>query len=324
MSRVWSLAVACLSVLGLLVVQGAGSAFATHVGCGQSIAEDTTLDSDLLNCPADGVIIGADHITLDLNGHTIEGDGIDFVTNTAGVKNVGHGDVTVEGGTIRSFARGVRIESASDNVVRELQLSGVGEGILFLGVTDSTIAKNITTPGTLNGLGIYLSDRSQIERNEFRGGPSGAPAVVAIDVEGGSDNVLERNSITNYGLGILRGGGQRTRLTRNTVIGTPLGGIFVFAQSSHVHLERNSVQPSGRDGIFISVGSTQAVLDGNIASASADDGIDVNDPTATLAHNRGDGNGDLGIEAVPGVTDGGGNRAFGNGNPLQCLNVACK
>jgi uncharacterized membrane protein len=32
----------------------------------------------------------------------------------------------------------------------------------------------------------------------------------------------------------------------------------------------------------------------------------------------------FGIEAVPGVTDGGGNKASGNGNPLQCLNVFCR
>ena len=34
-------------------------------------------------------------------------------------------------------------------------------------------------------------------------------------------------------------------------------------------------------------------------------------------------NGDLGIEAVPGVTDGGGNRARHNGNVAQCTGVAC-
>jgi hypothetical protein len=34
-------------------------------------------------------------------------------------------------------------------------------------------------------------------------------------------------------------------------------------------------------------------------------------------------NGDLGIEAVAGVNDGGGNRASGNGNPAQCTGVAC-
>jgi hypothetical protein len=34
-------------------------------------------------------------------------------------------------------------------------------------------------------------------------------------------------------------------------------------------------------------------------------------------------NRDLGIEAVAGVIDGGGNRASANGNPAQCTNVRC-
>ena len=34
-------------------------------------------------------------------------------------------------------------------------------------------------------------------------------------------------------------------------------------------------------------------------------------------------NADLGIEAIPGVVDGGGNHAAGNGNPAQCINVMC-
>jgi len=34
-------------------------------------------------------------------------------------------------------------------------------------------------------------------------------------------------------------------------------------------------------------------------------------------------NADLGIEAVFGVIDGGGNRARANGNPLECTNVFC-
>jgi hypothetical protein len=33
-------------------------------------------------------------------------------------------------------------------------------------------------------------------------------------------------------------------------------------------------------------------------------------------------NGDVGIEAVPGVADGGGNRAYANGSPLQCTNIS--
>jgi hypothetical protein len=41
--------------------------------------------------------------------------------------------------------------------------------------------------------------------------------------------------------------------------------------------------------------------------------------TANVAND----NADLGIEAVPGVKDGGGNQASGNGNPAQCVGVVC-
>ncbi len=47
-------------------------------------------------------------------------------------------------------------------------------------------------------------------------------------------------------------------------------------------------------------------------------------PGTTIARNKANNNADLGIEAVPGVTDGGGNKASGNGNPAQCVNVQCK
>ena len=61
----------------------------------------------------------------------------------------------------------------------------------------------------------------------------------------------------------------------------------------------------------------------NTAFGSGDDGIEVTVPSATLIANTAVRNHDYGIETVAGVTDGGRNHAFANGNPLQCLNIAC-
>ena len=47
------------------------SASATHVQCGDVITQDTTLDSDLVDCPGDEVVIGANEVTLDLGGHLV-------------------------------------------------------------------------------------------------------------------------------------------------------------------------------------------------------------------------------------------------------------
>jgi hypothetical protein len=85
----------------------------------------------------------------------------------------------------------------------------------------------------------------------------------------------------------------------------------------------SSTLSNNGDGLRVDAAARSTRIEGNVANANADDGIDVDGPEAGLADNRADGNGDLGIEAVPGVTDEGGNTASRNGNPLQCLNVAC-
>ena len=54
---------------------GVGQAEANHVACGDTITADTTLDTDLVNCPNHGIVIAADNITLDLNAHLVDGDG---------------------------------------------------------------------------------------------------------------------------------------------------------------------------------------------------------------------------------------------------------
>lgn len=49
----------------------------------------------------------------------------------------------------------------------------------------------------------------------------------------------------------------------------------------------------------------------------------LNDFPATLKSNSADHNEALGIDVVPGVADGGGNKAKQNGDPRQCLNIVC-
>src|SRR5207247_10641893 len=80
---------------------------------------------------------------------------------------------------------------------------------------------------------------------------------------------------------------------------------------------------SAGDGIFVSAGSSGNRIEDNLATFNSDDGIDVDEPTTTIANNTANNNDDLGIEAVAGVRDGGGNMAQGNGNLAQCLNVNC-
>ena len=49
---------------------------AVVVSCGQTITASIVVSNDLDDCPGYGLIVGANGITLDLGGHTIDGDSI--------------------------------------------------------------------------------------------------------------------------------------------------------------------------------------------------------------------------------------------------------
>jgi hypothetical protein len=72
----------------------------------------------------------------------------------------------------------------------------------------------------------------------------------------------------------------------------------------------NVVSAAGVNGIAINADQvgpvTDTVLDGNVAIGSSNDGIYVGSASTTLTRNLAMHNGNLGIEAVPGVIDGGG------------------
>jgi hypothetical protein len=68
------------------VLVGAGQArhrVATQLTCGDTITTDARLTRDLNNCAADGIIIGARGVTLDLDGYTIDGVGAGIVSTTS-------------------------------------------------------------------------------------------------------------------------------------------------------------------------------------------------------------------------------------------------
>ena len=144
----------------------------------------------------------------------------------------------------------------------------------------------------------------------------------------GNNNVVTRNHITDApgcpedgevgcGVGISFEGGTGNLIAHNFVTGARNAGIRVAAFEPETWPSMPSCGATGRDGdvdgILVESTATGSLLEANIAIGAGDDGIDVDSPTTTLTRNLGLRNGDLGIEAVPGVTDGGGNKARGNG-----------
>ena len=70
----------------------------SSVSCGQLITESALVTNDLLDCLGNGLVIGASGITLDLDGHTIDGTGLGV-----GILNNGFDDVTITNGFVQEF-----------------------------------------------------------------------------------------------------------------------------------------------------------------------------------------------------------------------------
>jgi parallel beta-helix repeat protein len=321
------------ATVALVLALTGGEASASHVSCGDTITVDTTLDSDLVDCPNNGILIGADDITLDLNGHTIDGDGelvepcpenepCDF-----GVISERHDGVTIKGGAVKEFGVGVAVLGARHN--RVLDISASQNRFFGIGLTDSARSTIRDSSAFRNGLetqiegismfrsdhnrilhnsashngdvGLFMarSDHNQIRKNRMRGNREGG-----IGVEGDGNEIV-RNRVVRGGGGIL--------ITIITKGGRAVGNV----------VRRNQVRGVSASGISVDPAPKRTLISRNHIRGAGVDGINVLSRSTKLTRNRAVRNGDLGIDAVQGVIDGGGNRASGNGDTRQCLNVTC-
>jgi parallel beta-helix repeat protein len=437
---------AVLAIGASLAVASAADAQARRVTCGQTITHDTTLTVDLTNCPGDGLVIGADNITLNLNRHTIDGtvgqlpacDEPPFGSD--GIRAGGYDGLTIENGTVQQFAHGIDGGAEGDGVansdlhglvVRDNRFGGIsfgsnqllnnhnrivgnetygngcGAGIFLNNADGNRVARNRShdnqggigvccSPNNLvednvvahnseTGIAIYFGKHSHnvVRHNSVTGSQDGIfvgfaegsqdnvvadnhsynntnGAITLEDATGnqiagnhldhsgfgvlafGDANVIARNHVTDIancpdpaspcgvGIGIAEGDGNVVQ--GNSVARALVDGIAVVAfdpgsTTTGTVVRANLVRAAGRDDY--SVGAlgegtvTGTLVSEDLALGAADDGFDVHLPGTTLTRDLAFHNGDLGIEAVAGTLDGGGNRAHGNGNPTQCIGVHC-
>jgi large repetitive protein len=361
-------------------------ALAARVSCGQTIVTSTKLANDLIDCSSNGIVIGADDVTLDLNGHVIDGDATEFADCPPdepcdlGVFSAGYNGVTIKGGTVREFTFGVILDTAENALLSRLELNdNLWSGLLVAGASHSIVERLSVSGNGLTtdqaGIDVFDSHDLVIERNSVVG--NGDIGFYIIGLE---DSRIDRNSgARNPEAGILMEG-NRNNVTRNrfsdggdaiivsgdgnTVAANQLsssgcdgecgygvsleggtGNLIEGNVMTHFHqagirvasfeaeggpattgntISDNLVRDSDLDGVLVEATATDTVVARNLVIGSGDDGIDVDNPKTTLTRDVALHNGDLGIEAVPGVTDGGGNKAHANGNRAQCTNVACK
>ena len=278
-------------------------------GCGQVITRNTQLEEDIGPCPANGIVIGKDNITLNLGGHRVfgfegPGDG-----NSAGIRFPGRSRVRVTNGTVSGFDAGVVVNGGRENHVDNMVVrdnvgpddafnAELGDGIVLFDSASNKIGKNVVSGnGIFDGIGVLGGDAdgNVIHGNTVTGtlGPSdGGPAGQGIIVNaaglGVNDGAVIEGTIVKNN--IIRGSGSAgisnlnnvgARILTNVVEGNGLTnragngiGIQLGPRSvmpfTRALVRGNQVHGNGADGIHVQRGATEnRIIDNDASDNSA-------------------------------------------------------
>jgi parallel beta-helix repeat protein len=258
-----------IAASGLIIVNP-GPALAAEANCGDIITANTILHNDLTDCPGDGIVIGADNITLDLNRHTIDGDAVQGADRLDdGIHNDGHGGVTIENGTIREFDRAVALDAASHNRLHGLTTTlNSGRAInVDDGSNANHIYGNTASNNGRSGIALLSSDYNLVENNTLSGNVVAGMGGFTV-----RHSVIRHNVVSDNGdNGIFWGAGSEdNRIEDNTISGSPGFGVAVGGARNVVsrnHLVRNCVGilVSGEDDAIVANVVTDAVSGADFA-----------------------------------------------------------
>lgn len=271
LGRIGSSAVALVGLVGLVVGSGlaAGPAGAgvgpPPLSCGVVVTTSVVLQNDIGPCHEDGIIVGADNITIDLNGHQIFGEGGAVVIHqAAAVYSDNHTGVTIQNGTVRDFYHGIRIRQGSRNHVTRLVVRDNigGNGIVFETSTDNLADYNdVIHNGRFSGISTF--DTNSLP-------PRAARNTIAFNTLRLNNGVLF-GSQPSHGIAIENGPGHIVR--GNQVNTSGRDGITLFASVSNTLVEGNSAAANGANGINIRNGAHHNLIRGNSTFGNAQRGI---------------------------------------------------
>ncbi|MDQ6616563.1 MAG: right-handed parallel beta-helix repeat-containing protein [Actinomycetota bacterium] len=284
--------------------------------CGEVIVKNITLSADIGPCPStvDGIVIGADNITVNLNGHRISGPGPGKGTGShAGIRLTQRRGVNITGGGVRGFDAGIALVGSSGNTITNMTVrnnvaplvtangfegSEFGDGIVLMFSGGNRIAHNvITANGVFDNIGILGlgSDNNTITAN-----------TITNEV---GDSLQGTNGVGN-GINIspfldLTLPGRGNSLLANNIVGNTVSGNYTGGIASQSNLgatiahnvitDNGLLNPHPGNGIGIfhnqrAVPNLYDVVDSNVIHGNAGNGIDVFGDHNRFTNNNATGN----------------------------------
>ena len=269
----------------------------TVVTCGQTITVDTTLAADVGPCPSPGpgfgIDIGANNVTLNLNGHRVFGSAVPG--EGPGVRLFRRTGATVANGVIDHFDCGVLIEGGNGNTVTGVTAednigrspgSVCGDGFAIESSTGNLIDQSVARRnGPFSGVGIYsLVDSDHPRSTPGISSGNKVSRNTVYDNLAGRDPNNQPGTTDNDGIR-LENNATGNNITENFVVHNGLDGISLFNASTNNQVTYNTVQNNGTrnnvrrgNGIIVFNRANSNLVSYNFVTGNADNGIVAQGP----------------------------------------------
>jgi parallel beta-helix repeat protein len=277
-------------------------------------AADPVVSTSLADtCSGDGLVIGANNITLDCAKFALRGDD----TGT-GVVVSGTSGVTVKRCTISGFDTGVTVEYSTEFTIDTNTVQDNGEGIIVesgtLSSGDFGTIQNNTVQNSFAGIGLVETSSNTVKNNKV------SNTLFGVTIFG--DNVSQANVVTNnqvedsvLGIEVVVGAQQNT-ITNNRAKNNSVGVLVGFGPDGS---DNNIVAGNRTDqnGAGILIFTNNNLVDANLGSYNNEaDGLAVVDGTGnSVSNNVFNNDFGHGVCAEPGNLNAGGNAGHGNLTP---------
>jgi len=236
------------------------------------ITHNTTLTHDVGPCAGDGIVVGANNVTLNLNGHKVFAAPGPRVGDFAGIHLAGVNGVTVRNGEVTGFDAGVwldggadvTVSGASNNTVAYLnvhdnrgaanQASKLGDGIVLIHAGTNRIVHNVVDRnGIFDGIGVLGlgSNNNTIEDNVVEHSTDLKTGAGFSFNPGAGTGILISSflEVENLGRGQSLSGNKVNHNTVRHNISSGISSISnVDAQIQDNRLADNGFRPDGTQG----------------------------------------------------------------------------
>ncbi|MFH1780275.1 MAG: right-handed parallel beta-helix repeat-containing protein [Candidatus Micrarchaeota archaeon] len=265
-----------------------------NVRCGQTITRNTVMQNDLLNCPNDGLIIGKDGITLDCNGHAIDGVLGDM---SAGIRSVDRNYVTIKNCNITDFRTGIyAIDGRSINLFyNTLERNGGSYHRAAIFVSNISSAYLLQNSANYNqgGFAVYFSDNARLVNNTAKFNYQGNAAFELSGLDNAviDQNIAESNSFGGFTLQPNYGGRPSANASFSRNVANKNDWGFYLPVEYNITVELNTASNNTEYGIFL-FNSSYSKISGNIAEGNGKEGFYLNGKNLAIYGNSAKSNKD--------------------------------